>query len=98
MSAKTNSLWSDTLSSLNTDTGAEQHYHFGADYLVEEHISVCPKAMENTGYLIGTALHVPTKRTCLNIFAVNDLSSGPIARAWLPYHLPLGFHGNFMPS
>ncbi|MBB1321156.1 carotenoid oxygenase family protein [Shewanella sp. SR43-8] len=98
LSAKTNSLWSDTLSSLNTDTGAEQHYHFGEDYLVEEHISVCQKAIENTGYLIGTALHVPTKRTCLNIFAVNDLSSGPIARAWLPYHLPLGFHGNFMPS
>ena len=46
--------------------------------------------------MIGTALHVPTKRTCLNIFNSESLSDGPIARAWLPHHLPLGFHGNFV--
>ncbi|UCX04277.1 lignostilbene alpha-beta-dioxygenase [Shewanella glacialimarina] len=98
LSAKSSSLWSDTLSSLHIDTGATQHYHFGDDYLVEEHVSVCPKGVEGSGYLMGTALHVPTKRTCLNIFAANDLAAGPLARAWLPYHLPLGFHGNFMAS
>ncbi|WP_068547730.1 carotenoid oxygenase family protein [Thalassotalea crassostreae] len=95
LSANQNSFWSDTVSSINTDTGKEQHFHFGEDYLVEEHVSVCPKQKQGTGYLIGTALHVPSKRTCLNIFDVSNLGQGPICRAWLPYHLPLGFHGNF---
>ncbi|MFT5789668.1 MAG: all-trans-8'-apo-beta-carotenal 15,15'-oxygenase [Shewanella sp.] len=98
LSSNEQSLWSDTVSSININSGAEQHFNFGKDYLVEEHISVCPKAVEGTGYLIGTALHVPSKRTCLNIFAANDISSGPMARAWLPYHLPLGFHGHFQAS
>ena len=95
LSAKNNGLWSDSVAAIDTNTGREQSYHFGDDYLVEEHIPVCPKNKEGTGYLIGTALHVPSKRTCLNIFAASDLSSGPMAKAWLPYHLPLGFHGNF---
>ena len=94
-STKGHSLWSDTVSAIDTDSGKEQHYHFGHDYLVEEHVVVCPKKKEGTGYLIGTALHVPTKRTCLNVFSVENITSGPVARAWLPYHLPLGFHGNF---
>ena len=52
--------------------------------------------IEGKGYLVGTALHIPSKRTCVNIFKVGKLSDGPICRAWLPHHLPLGFHGNFI--
>ncbi|WNC69821.1 carotenoid oxygenase family protein [Thalassotalea nanhaiensis] len=95
LSSTNNSLWSDTVSSFNTNTGKEDKYIFGKEYLVEEHITVCPKRKEGSGYLIGTALHVPSKRTCLNIFNANNLAEGPIARAWLNNHLPLGFHGNF---
>ena len=75
-----------------------QEYDFGTDFIVEEHIPVCPTNNEDSGYLIGTALHIPSKRSCLNIFDMNDLRQGPLARAWLGYHLPLGFHGNFIAS
>ncbi|KGJ95707.1 carotenoid oxygenase family protein [Thalassotalea sp. ND16A] len=95
LSSSNNSLWSDSVCSLNVDSGKQDKYDFGKDFLVEEHISVCPKNKEGTGYLIGTALHVPSKRTCLNIFKVENIADGPIARAWLSHHLPLGFHGNF---
>ncbi len=95
LSAHANSLWSDSLICLDTYNGNEQRYQYGDDYLVEEHIPVCPRGIEGTGYIIGTALHVPSKRSCLNIFSAADIGAGPIARAWLPYHLPLGFHGNF---
>jgi all-trans-8'-apo-beta-carotenal 15,15'-oxygenase len=95
LSSSHNSLWSDTVCSLNLETGKQDSFDFGKDYLVEEHIIVCPKKVEGTGYLIGTALHVPSKRTCLNVFKADDLASGPMARAWLSHHLPLGFHGNF---
>ncbi|NMP30023.1 lignostilbene alpha-beta-dioxygenase [Thalassotalea sp. M1531] len=98
LSAKTDSLWSDSVACIDTQTGKEAVYEFGRDFLVEEHIPVCPKGIEGTGYVIGTALHVPSKRTCLNIFDASNVASGPIARAWLPYHLPLGFHGNFNPA
>lgn len=95
LSSQHNSLWSDSVSSFNISTGKEDRFDFGPEYLVEEHISVCPKNKEGTGYLIGTALHVPSKRTCLNVFNANNIADGPIARAWLNHHLPLGFHGNF---
>jgi all-trans-8'-apo-beta-carotenal 15,15'-oxygenase len=95
LSSKHNNIWNDTVSSLNIDSGKQDFYYFGSDYLVEEHIPVCPQNREGTGYLIGTALHVPSKRTCLNVFNASAIADGPIARAWLSHHLPLGFHGNF---
>lgn len=95
LSSSRNSLWSDTLCSLNVDSGTLDSFDFGKDFLVEEHVSVCPQRKEGTGYLIGTALHVPSKRTCVNIFKADNISQGPVTRAWLSHHLPLGFHGNF---
>jgi all-trans-8'-apo-beta-carotenal 15,15'-oxygenase len=95
LSAGSDALWSDSVSRTNVDSGKEDTYRYGADFLVEEHVPVCPKADESKGYLVGTALHIQSKRTCINVFDINNLAAGPIARGWLPYHLPLGFHGNF---
>jgi carotenoid cleavage dioxygenase-like enzyme len=91
-------LWRDRVNRLNVNTGKQDTYHYGSEFLVEEHLPVCPQGKEKQGYLVGTALHVPTKRTCINVFDVTNLSAGPISRGWLPYHLPLGFHGNFKPT
>lgn len=95
LSSTHNSLWSDSVCGLNVNTGKSDRYEYGKDFLVEEHVTICPKQKEGTGYLIGTALHVPSKRTCINIFNADNIASGPVARAWLSHHLPLGFHGTF---
>lgn len=96
LSSKGNNVWSNSLIVRDLHKDKASRFDYGAEYLVEEHIPICPKAIEGKGYLIGTALHVPSKRTCLNIFDMARVADGPMARAWLPYHLPLGFHGNFV--
>jgi len=97
LSSNVGSLWHNAVSALNTDSGKEETYQYGEEFLVEEHIPVNTKQKEGEGYLIGTALHVPSKRSCLNIFDLANIAAGPICRAWLNHHLPLGFHGNFVP-
>ena len=89
-------VWSDSVRVINTNTGKQDIYTYGKEYLVEEHIVVDTSQKEGNGYLVGTALHVPSKRTCVNIFKASRVSEGPICRAWLPHSIPLGFHGNFM--
>ena len=89
-------FWSDSVRTINTDTGSQDTFVYGKDFLVEEHVVVDNSKIEGKGYLVGTALHIPSKRTCVNIFKVGKVSDGPICRAWLPHHLPLGFHGNFI--
>ncbi len=88
-----------SIRSVNLDTGHIDLFDYGRDYLVEEHIVVeqGQKAQSN-GWLLGTALHWPSKRSCVSLFKAENLSAGPIARAWLPFHIPLGFHGNFKPQ
>lgn len=98
LSSNKTSLWSNSVVARDLNNDRIDQYKFGNEYLVEEHVPICPTGKEGVGYLIGTALHVPSKRTCLNIFNMAKVADGPIARAWLPYHLPLGFHGNFIAS
>ena len=96
VSGDANDLWAHRIVARNINTGHVDQFDYGEAFIVEEHIPVCPSTEEEAGYLIGTALHVPFKRSCINIFDMQNVSNGPLARAWLPYHLPLGFHGNFL--
>lgn len=89
-------IWSDTLNRYDLETGKVDAFVYGKDFLVEEHVLINPGTKEHHGFLIGTALHVPSRRTCLNIFHADNITQGPVCRAWLPYHIPLGFHGNFV--
>ncbi len=92
---KEKTLWSDCVRSINIETGKTDEYDYGSDFQVEEHVLTSAKAVERSGYLVGTALHIKSQRTCVNVFKADSLAAGPLMRAWLPYHIPLGFHGNF---
>jgi all-trans-8'-apo-beta-carotenal 15,15'-oxygenase len=72
-------------------------YRYEDESVVEEHIVVPDPAShrEGAGWLVGCTFDVKSKRTAVNIFDALRLSEGPIARAWLPYGLPVGFHGHF---
>jgi all-trans-8'-apo-beta-carotenal 15,15'-oxygenase len=92
------SHWYDAVRKINLRSGAVDRFVYGADYLVEEHVFVprSQSAPEGDGWLVGTALHWPSRRTCMNILKADRLSDGPVARVWLPMPAPLGFHGQFL--
>jgi len=72
-------------------------YGYPSTHLVEEHLLVPdPSGVPDSGgWVIGTSLDCAQGATELNVFDADRLSAGPVARARLPYALPLGFHGCF---
>lgn len=80
--------------------GKTDEFDYGENYMVEEHVFVPDRTAsgDGAGWAIGTALDIGTARTVLSIFDGLNLAAGPIARAALPYALPLGFHGAFAPA
>ncbi len=75
----------------------EARYDYGDNTIAEEHIVVAKPgtANEMNAWVLGTTYDIQRGQTAVNIFEAQSLSKGPIARAWLPYAMPLGFHGNF---
>ena len=70
---------------------------FGADTVIEEHVLV-PKPgsrREGEGWLLGMGYDIVKKLSFASIFDAEAISAGPVARVWLPYWLPYGFHGRF---
>jgi all-trans-8'-apo-beta-carotenal 15,15'-oxygenase len=95
----TDALWGmDTVLTLSNDK--IQRYGYGKDWIAEEHLLVpAPnsKSTEN-GWILGTAFNLITQKTSLSIFESKTLSQGPVAQLTLPYGLPLGLHGQFVPA
>lgn len=90
--------WFSKVLCREVEGGAVQSFDYGPDYLAEEHI-VVPRpggSEEGDGWILGTALHVPSQRTVLNVFEARRLADGPVAGAWLDGPLPLGLHGQFV--
>jgi len=48
--------------------------------------------------VLGTALDFGRQKTVLSCLAADHLGAGPVAQATLPYALPLGLHGAFVPA
>lgn len=97
--AKTDPSWgNDTVLALSK--GKIQRFSYASHWLAEEHLLVpAPGSTTSTeGWVLGTAFDVITQKTALNIFEANALSKGPVAHLSLPYGLPLGLHGQFVPS
>ncbi|AKF03965.1 lignostilbene-alpha,beta-dioxygenase [Sandaracinus amylolyticus] len=55
-----------------------------------------PYAPEGEGYVLTIVYRAETHRSELWVLDARDLST--VARATLPHHVPLGFHGTFVPS
>lgn len=81
----------------NVESGKTERFDYGDDFLVEEHLVVARSGgtRELDGWILGTAFNAKRQQTSVNVFRADRVADGPIARAWLPYWLPLGFHGNF---
>lgn len=91
----------DGFDSVLTLQGERQRRHrLGDGWIAEEHVYVPASltAPEGRGWVLGTAYHWPSERTALSVFDAAAVDAGPIARVTLPYGLPLGLHGQFVPA
>ena len=86
----------DAVRRVDLETGAVDSFYYGAEFVVEEHVYVPDSSRgDASGFLVGTALDLNARSTCISVFDASNLASGPIARARLPYMMPLGMHGSF---
>ena len=84
----------------DVETGLAQTWRYPASLIPEEHLFVPAggDAPEGEGHVLGTALDVRSGATELWIFSAARLEDGPLATLRLPYALPLGLHGCFVPG
>ncbi|HRH76159.1 MAG TPA: carotenoid oxygenase family protein [Cellvibrionaceae bacterium] len=85
----------DSLAAVHPEHGLTGHYCFGADTIVEEPVLI--KSAKNR-YLIATYFNMVEQYSGLALLNAERLADGPIADARLPYVIPLGFHGCFIPE
>ncbi len=90
----------DAVCAIDPERGETARYAYGAGLMVEEHRFVAAPGARRPrqGWLLGTVLDYRRKRTGLSVLDAENLAAGPMAMAWLPHILPLGFHGCFVPS
>jgi carotenoid cleavage dioxygenase len=85
---------------LDIESGARERFSFGDEVVVEEHV-VVPRpgsTREGEGWLVGMGYDIRRERSFFTVFDALALGAGPVARAWLPYWVPYGFHGKFYPA
>ncbi len=90
----------DMIQRRDLESGEVDRYHYGPDFVLEEHLLVPDMSgqTEGSGWVIGTALDLGRQATVLSIFDAKALRNGPVAQAYLPYAMPFGIHGHFVPA
>lgn len=74
-----------------------QKFMYDSHIIAEEHVFVpAPGRKEGIGWVLGTSFDTKLLRTTLSVFDSSAVDAGPIRSAQLPYHLPLGLHGQFV--
>ncbi|MEU8900278.1 carotenoid oxygenase family protein [Nocardia sp. NPDC048505] len=87
----------DSVLRVDTRTGAEDLYHFGAGAAAGELI-FAPRVGGTTeldGYALTLVHRAGAAETHLEVFDAADLSGGPLARVRIPFRIPSGFHCNY---
>ena len=87
----------DELVCFDVESGAAQRFSYGSDWMVEEHV-FAPATSGKSEWIVGTALNFKRRVTVVSVFSATSIADGPIAQASLPYALPLGLHGLFVPT
>lgn len=90
--------YSNAVAAIDVERGRRDVHRYGADVMAEEHVFV-PKPgsrKPGQGWLIGTVLDTARGRSGMTVLDAERVAAGPLATAWVPYTLPLGFHGTFV--
>jgi len=87
----------NAIASIDTRANRTRVHRYGADVMAEEHRFV-PRPGSSTpgdGWLVGTLLDFKRGRSGVAVLDAKHVDRGPVATAWVPYTVPLGFHGWF---
>lgn len=87
----------NSVAAYDVERGRSQVHRYGESILVEEHVFV-PRpgsTRAGDGWLVGTLLDSARGRSGIAVLDAQRIAEGPLAQAWLPYTVPLGFHGHF---
>jgi all-trans-8'-apo-beta-carotenal 15,15'-oxygenase len=87
----------NAIASIDSRTDRVYVHRYGADIMAEEHRFV-PRpgsGKPGDGWLVGTLLDFKNGRSGVAVLDAARVPDGPLAIAWVPYTLPLGFHGWF---
>jgi carotenoid cleavage dioxygenase-like enzyme len=87
----------NAVSSFDVERGRKRVHRYGDAVLAEEHVFV-PKpgsTRADEGWLVGTLLDSARGLSGIAVLDAQRVEEGPLAQAWLPYTVPLGFHGHF---
>ncbi|MBO2455770.1 carotenoid oxygenase family protein [Actinomadura barringtoniae] len=77
-------------------TGAADTYITADDGLIEPvFVPRSPDAAEDDGWILTVGYSASEHRSRLMVFDAAHLPDGPVAEAWLPFHVPISFHGTF---
>ena len=88
----------DEVALIDVERGSSQRFSYGDDWLLEEHILARAHDEERARWVIGTALDLNAQTTVLSVFEADHIADGPAVQARLPYALPLGLHGAYVPA
>lgn len=84
----------------DADKKVSETISFGRDHIVGEAVFVprTADAAEDDGWYLALVNDVPTDTTDLVVLDAAAPTEGPIATVHLPARVPLGFHGNWIPT
>ncbi len=84
----------------DADRKASETISFGRDHVVSEAVFVprADDAAEDDGWYLALVNDVPNDTTDLVVLDASAPTEGPVASVHLPARVPLGFHGNWIPT
>ncbi len=97
MQGDTSAPYFNAVAGFDVERNRRQVWRYGRDILAEEHVFVPRPGSQRAddGWLVGTLLDSATQRSGIAVLDAGRIEDGPVAQAWLPYAVPLGFHGTF---
>jgi all-trans-8'-apo-beta-carotenal 15,15'-oxygenase len=87
----------DTVVRVDVETGAHDAFRFEAHELPSEAVFAPRSEQDDDGWLVTLVYDARSHTSHWAVLDAAHLADGPVARAHLDHHVPLGFHGVWTP-